>query len=48
MSQPLADVPGLISRRDIVSASAMAAPLMLLADVAQFARFASVYPKVKQ
>ncbi len=42
MNLPLADVPGLIARQDIVTAPAMAAPLMLLADVAQFACFASV------
>jgi hypothetical protein len=39
---PLNDVPGLIAKQDIVSASTMAALLVLLADLEQFACFAPV------
>jgi hypothetical protein len=35
-------VPGLIAKQDIVSASTMAALLVLLADLEQFACFAPV------
>jgi 8-oxo-dGDP phosphatase len=39
---PLADVPGLIAKQDIVSASMVAALLVLLAGLAHFACLAPV------